>query len=115
VPGLTEVMERELSRARGFQSLAVVEGGERFHAVGRLDERVLPEVHELFKFMSETFKQLRGGGVRSLVAEFEDMGVVFVKLGFNSYLVATYRGLPLGTAYYEARRIASAVREALPG
>lgn len=115
VPGLAEVMERELSRARGFQSLALVEGGERFYVVGRLDERVLPKVHELFTFMAETFRQLKGGGVRSLVAEFEEMGVVFVKLGFDIYLVATYRGLPLGAAYYEARRIASAVREVLPG
>jgi len=94
-----------LSRARGFKALAVVRGKKPYVA-GELDEGVLYKVDELFAFITSTFKQLKGGSVRVILAEYEGRGLVFVKLGFESYMVALYTDLPLGAAYYEARRMA---------
>jgi len=106
------VLKAALSRAHGFKALAVVKGRE-FHTVGELDEDVLSKVDELFAFVTNTFKQLKGGSVRVIVAEYEGLNLAFVKLGFESYLVALYSDLPLGAAYYEARRIAREVAGAL--
>jgi predicted regulator of Ras-like GTPase activity (Roadblock/LC7/MglB family) len=105
MPVMEAALKAVLSRAHGFRALAVVRGG-KFHVVGELDKDVLSRVDELFTFITSTFKQLRGGSVRVIVAEYERLGLVFVRLGFESYLVALYSGLPLGAAYYEARRMA---------
>jgi len=97
-----------LSSAHGFKAIAIVRG-EMFYVVGGLDKEILSKVDGLFAFITNTFKQLKGGSIRVIVAEYEGYGLAFVKLGFESYLVAMYSNLPLGTAYYEARRIAREV------
>jgi len=102
--GVEEKLRSALARVRGFRGIVAVEDGKTW-IVGEVDREKLPLILDTFSFSTELLRKARNIGVRILIAEGSGSGIAYAKYGFGKQVFVLYRDMPLGTVYYEVKRL----------
>jgi hypothetical protein len=104
VVGTGEKLREFVSRVRGFRAAIALED-ESIHVAGEVDGEKVSSILEVLSFITELMRKVRNTGVRFLVAEGSGSGIAYAKYGFGGQVIVLYRGMALGTVYYELKRL----------